>query len=85
MIYHLRLEQRMNDVGLEILEVNYAVSPGGEDEFEVYSLDSRDNFSPPIFTSTNLLEAVQYCYQLGKDFTVRTFAQWEERELANVQ
>jgi hypothetical protein len=75
----------MNDVGLEILEVNYAVSPGGEDEFEVYSLDSRDNFSPPIFTSTNLLEAVQYCYQLGKDFTVRTFAQWEERELANVQ
>ena len=85
MIYHLRLEQRMNDVSLEILEVNYAVSPGGEDEFEVYNTNARDNFSPPLFTSTNLLEAVQYCYQLGKDFTVRTFAQWEERELANVQ
>ena len=67
---------------LEILEVNYSVSPGGVDEFEVYSLDERDLLSPPIFVSTNLLEAVQYCYQLGKDFTVRTFAEWEERELA---
>ena len=67
---------------LEILEVNYAVSPGGVDEFEVYSTDARDTLSPPIYVSTNLLEAVQFCYDLGKDFTVRTFAEWEERELA---
>ena len=72
----------MNDVKLEILEVNYGVSPGGIDEFEVYSLDERDHFNPPIFSSTSLAESVQFCYDLGKDFTVRTLAEWEERELA---
>ena len=72
-----------NQIQLEILEVNYSISPGGIDEFEVYSLDERDFYDPPIFTSTSLAEAVQFCYNLGKDFVVRTFAQWEERELAN--
>jgi len=32
---------------LEILEVNYSISPGGIDEFEVYSLDERDHSNPP--------------------------------------
>ena len=36
---------------LEILEVNYSISPGGIDEFEVYSLDERDHSNPPIFSS----------------------------------
>jgi hypothetical protein len=72
----------MNDVKLEILEVNYSISPGGIDEFEVYSLDERDHSNPPIFSSPSLAESVQFCYELGKDFTVRTLAQWEEKELA---
>jgi len=72
----------MNDISLEIVEINYSCSPGGVDEFEVYSLDERDHFNPPIFSTTKLEEAVRFCYELGKDFTVRTFAQWEERELA---
>jgi hypothetical protein len=72
----------MNDVKLEILEVNYSISPGGIDEFEVYSLDERDHSNPPIFSSPSLAESVQFCYKLGKDFTVRTLAQWEEKELA---
>ncbi len=72
----------MNDISLEILEVNYSCSPGGVDEFEVYSLDTRDHSLPPIFSSTKLEEAVRFCYELGKDFTVRTLAQWQERELA---
>ena len=71
-----------NDVSLEILEVNYSVSPGGVDEFEVYSTDERDLLDPPIFSTTKLEEAVRFCYELGRDFTVKTFAQWEERELA---
>jgi len=25
---------------------------------------------------------VLYCYNLGKDFTVKTLAEWNERELA---
>jgi len=67
---------------LEILEVNYSCSPGGVDEFEVYSNSPRDNISNLLFTSPKLEEAVKYCYDLGRDFTVRTLAEWEERELA---
>ena len=66
---------------LEILEVNYSVSPGGIDEFEVYSMHEEDLLNPPIFTSVSLEEAVRFCYELGKDFVVRTFAEWESREL----
>ena len=71
-----------NKPSLEILEVNYSCSPGGVDEFEVYSLDERDLHIPPIYSSTELEKAVRFCYELGKDFTVRTVAEWEERELA---
>jgi hypothetical protein len=66
---------------LEILEVEYSVSPGGVDEFEVYSLHEEDVMNPPLFTTTDLLEAVQFCYSLGKDFVVRTLAEWEERQM----
>lgn len=72
----------MYNPSLEILEVDYAVSPGGVNEFEVYSLDQRDSFDPPIFSTESLVEAVQYCYDLGRDFIVRTLAEWEARELA---
>ena len=64
---------------LEILEVNYSVSPGGVDTFEVYDLD--EPMSIPIYETESLTEAVQYCYNLGKDFTVRTYAEWEMRQL----
>ena len=68
---------------LEILEVNYSCSPGGVDTFEVY--DKSDiPLSIPIFETESLTEAVQYCYNLGKDFTVRTYAEWESRELASL-
>lgn len=66
---------------LEILEVEYSVSPGGVDEFEVYSLHEEDVMNPPLFSSTDLMEAVKFCYSLGKDFTVRTLAEWEERQM----
>ena len=64
---------------LEILEVNYSVSPGGVDTFEVYDLD--EPMSIPIYETESLTEAVTYCYNLGKDFIVRTYAEWEMREL----
>jgi hypothetical protein len=73
----------MYNPSLEILEVNYSVSPGGVDEFEVYSINESNNYSPPIYSTTSLHEAVQYCYDLGKDFIVRTFAEWESREMMN--
>ena len=71
-----------SDVSLEILEVNYSISPGGVDEFEVYPANQQYYVGGPLYSSTSLMEAVKYCYELGKDFTVRTLAQWEERELA---
>lgn len=71
-------------VSLEILEIAYDVSPGGIRTFEVYDKSEIDPVSIPIFETEQLTEAVQFCYNLGKDFTVRTLAEWEERELANV-
>jgi hypothetical protein len=38
----------------------------------------------PIYETENLTDAVLFCYNLGKDFTVRTLAEWNERELAYV-
>jgi hypothetical protein len=67
---------------LEILEVGYSCSPGGTDSFEVY--DKSDiPMSVPIYETESLTEAVLFCYNLGKDFIVRTLAEWEERELMN--
>ena len=68
---------------LEILEVNYSCSPGGVDTFEVYD-KSEIPMSIPIYETESLTEAVQFCYNLGKDFIVRTLAEWETRELANL-
>jgi hypothetical protein len=69
---------------LEILEVAYDVSPGGVRTFEVYDKgDNADIMDIPIYETVSLTEAVKYCYNLGKDFIVRTLAEWEERELMN--
>jgi hypothetical protein len=70
---------------LEILEIAYDVSPGGIRTFEVYDrLDIDEVITLPIYETESLTDAVEYCYNLGKDFTVRTLAEWEERELAYV-
>jgi len=66
---------------LEILEVAYEVSPGGVRTFEVYDKDESDPLSIPIYETESLTDAVEYCYNLGKDFIVRTYAEWEMREL----
>jgi hypothetical protein len=68
---------------LEIIEVNYSVSPGGVDTFEIYDIDNPEGIplDIPIYETESLTDAVQYCYNLGKDFIVRTFAEWESREL----
>lgn len=63
---------------LEILEVEYSVSPGGIDSYEVY--DKSEIFGMPIYETESLTDAVQYCYNLGQDFTVRTVAAWHRNE-----
>lgn len=67
---------------LEILEVAYDVSPGGVRTFEVYDKgDNYDIMDMPIYETESLTKAVEYCYSLDKDFIVRTYAEWEMREL----
>jgi len=67
---------------LEILEVAYDVSPGGVRTFEVYDKgDNYDIMDMPIYETESLTKAVEYCYNLDKDFIVRTYAEWEMREL----
>ena len=68
---------------LEIFEIDYSVSPGGVNSFEVYDPINYPD-SPPIYETEDLTEAVQYCYNLGQNFTVHTLAQWEQEQLENV-
>lgn len=68
---------------LEILEIAYDVSPGGSRSFEIYDKLDKEPLVCPLFETESLTEAVQYCYNLGKDFIVRTLAEWEARELMN--
>jgi len=67
-------------MSLEILEIDYEVSPGGVNSFEVYDTNEVIPMSPPIFESESLTEAVQFCYNLGQDFTVRTLANYYAKE-----
>ena len=66
---------------LEILEVAYDVSPGGVRTFEIYDRLDDDTMAVPIYETESLTEAVEYCYNLDKDFIVRTYAEWEMREM----
>jgi hypothetical protein len=80
----LRGKMTHYEPSLEILEVNYSCSPGGIDTFEVYDKSEIEPVQLPIFETESLTEAVMFCYNLGKDFIVRTYAEWESRELASL-
>lgn len=69
---------------LEIIEIDYSVSPGGVNAFEVYDRQEIEPVSLPIYESEDLTDAVRFCYDLGQDFTVRTLASWEREQLKNV-
>jgi hypothetical protein len=60
-----------NKPSLEIVEVNYSVSPGGVDEFEVYSNEPRSNISNLLFSSPKLEEAVRSWKRLYSQNTCR--------------
>ena len=65
---------------LEILEVAYDVSPGGVRTFEIYDKSELDPVSIPIYETESLTDAVEYCYNLNKDFIVRTYAECKYRD-----
>jgi len=66
---------------LEILEVAYDVSPGGTRTFEIYDKEELEPVQLPIYETESLTDAVEFCYNLGRDFIVRTYAEWEMREM----
>ena len=37
--------------------------------------------TPPIYETEELTDAVRFCYNLGRDFTVRTIAQWNKENM----
>jgi len=61
-----------------------SLDPYSVDTFEVYDKSEIEPVSLPIYETESLTDAVMFCYNLGKDFIVRTYAEWEMRELANV-
>ena len=65
---------------LRIYEIDYSVSPGGINQFEVYpDLDNDyDTGGYPIFESESLIDCVNFCYDNGCNFTVFTLAQNEK-------
>jgi len=66
---------------LEILEIAYDVSPGGVRTFEIYDKEGIEPVQLPIYETESLTDACEFCYNLGKDFIVRTYAEWEMREM----
>ena len=73
---------------LRIYEIDYSVSPGGVNSFEVYNdLDNDyDTGGMPLYTTDSFIDACQFCYDNGCNFTVYTLAQYhrefEEDHLA---
>ena len=67
---------------LNIYEPENSVSPGGIDTFEVY--DGRFPNDPPIYESEDLTSAVQFCYNLGRNFTVHTLSEYYKEERLSV-
>ena len=67
---------------LRIYEIDYSVSPGGINSFEVYNdLDMIE--SPyPLYETPNLIDACNWAYNQGCNFTVFTLAQ-NELEYSN--
>jgi hypothetical protein len=68
---------------LRIYEIDYSVSPGGINSFEVYDDLNNDYVSSyPLYETPNLIDACNWAYNQGCNFTVYTLAQ-NELEYSN--
>ena len=63
---------------LRIYEIDYSVSTGGINQFEVYpDLDSpNDTTGYPLYETTSLADACLFAYNQGCNFTVYTLSQY---------
>lgn len=65
-------------MNLKIYEIDYSVSPGGINQFEVYDENEL------LFSSTYLIDACLYAYGIGRNFEVYTLAEFhKEFDLVN--
>lgn len=69
---------------LRIVEIDYAVSPGGEIEYEVYSSHEEDIYEPPVYVTTSFQAACEYCYDSGQNFEVLTLKAWDAAEAGSL-
>jgi len=72
---------------LRIYEIDYSVSPGGINQFEVYpdNGSSDDTVGYPLYETTSLADACLFAYNQGCNFTVYTLSQYHmEFEMDNI-
>jgi len=70
---------------LRIYEIDYSVSPGGVNSFEVYNDLDNDYESPyPLYESESLLDACKWAYDQECNFTVYTLAQYHREFLMDL-
>jgi len=64
---------------LRIYEIDYSVSPGGINSYEIYNDLDNDYESPyPLYETESLTDACKWAYNQGCNFTVFTLAQNEK-------
>jgi len=62
---------------LRIYEIDYSVSPGGINSYEIYNDLDNDYESPyPLYETESLTDACKWSYNQGCNFTVYTLAQY---------
>lgn len=63
---------------LRIYEIDYSVSPGGINSFEIYpDVDSSDDtLGYPLYETESIQDACKWAYDQGCNFTVYTLAQY---------
>jgi hypothetical protein len=62
---------------LRIYEIEYSVSPGGINSFEIYNDLDNDYETPyPLYETESLVDACNWAYNQGCNFTVFTLAQY---------
>lgn len=68
-----------------IYEIDYSVSPGGVNSFEIYAdLDNDyETGGMPLYETDSLHDAIQFCYDNGVNFSFYGLAQYELDELIN--
>ena len=65
---------------LRIYEIDYSVSPGGINSFEVYpDLDNDYESGYPLYETESLADACLFAYNLGCNFKVYTLSQYHKQ------